>query len=217
MATKQKVRGGGAVMSTRREPPKGLDYFPTPPWATRALLDFLAPLEGATAWEPAAGKRHMADVLQEQFKQVWASDVFDYGVGDLVGSFIGEGPDVIGTPPGVVDWVITNPPFNCALEFAERALDVAADGVALLVRTAWLEGETRHDRLFMPHPPTWVLQFAERVPMHRGRWVPDGDTMTAYCWVIWIKGMTNTRLLWLPPGCRRRCSRHDDVKRFAER
>ena len=204
-------------MSTRRDPPKALDYFPTPPWATRALLEFLAPLDGATVWEPAAGKRHMADVLAEYFGQVWASDVHDYGIGDLLGSFIGEGPDVIKTPGGGVDWIITNPPFNGALEFAERALDVAADGVALLVRTAWLETEMRYERLFKPHPPTYVLQFAPRVPMHRGRWEPDGSTLTAYCWVVWIKGMTDTRLQWVPPDARRKFWRSDDVKRFAER
>ena len=28
-----------AVMASRREPPDSLDFFPTPPWATRALLD----------------------------------------------------------------------------------------------------------------------------------------------------------------------------------
>jgi hypothetical protein len=34
-----------------------------------------------SAWEPAAGEGHMAEVLMEYFQQVRASDVFDYGCG----------------------------------------------------------------------------------------------------------------------------------------
>jgi hypothetical protein len=32
------TKGFTAVMAQRREPPDSLDYFPTPPWATRALF-----------------------------------------------------------------------------------------------------------------------------------------------------------------------------------
>ena len=31
-----------AVMAQRKEPPDSLDFFPTPPWATRALCERLA-------------------------------------------------------------------------------------------------------------------------------------------------------------------------------
>jgi hypothetical protein len=47
-----------------------------------------------SVWEPAAGEGHMAEVLMEYFQQVRASDVFDYGCGYEVGSFVGRGPDV---------------------------------------------------------------------------------------------------------------------------
>jgi hypothetical protein len=51
--------GRSAVMADRREPADGLDYFPTPPWATRALfahvlLEFGVVAIGS-AWEPACG------------------------------------------------------------------------------------------------------------------------------------------------------------------
>ena len=57
-----------AVMQQRIEPPDSLDYFPTPPWAARALCEFLASpapegggedLRGQTCWEPAAGEFHL--------------------------------------------------------------------------------------------------------------------------------------------------------------
>lgn len=216
-----KPSGAGAVMASRREPPDSLDYFPTPPWATRALLRHVIG-EGRraeTCWEPACGEGHMAEVLRESFGAVLASDVHDYGHGKI-GSFVGTGLDVIPSPAETgwqePDWIITNPPFNLAVEFAERALREAVQGVALLVRTSWLEGGDRFQRLFSTRPPARVGQFCERVPMVKGRWDPKASTATSYCWVVWrTNGDGTTRLVWIPPGCRERLTRPDDVQRFA--
>jgi hypothetical protein len=68
-------------------------------------------------------------------------------IGSEVGSFVGCGPDVA-TVPSVPDWIITNPPFNLACEFALRAISIAHAGVALLVRSAWSEGGDRYRDLF---------------------------------------------------------------------
>lgn len=218
--TRAKARpaGGTAVMASRVEAPDALDYFPTPPWATRALLEFLGPIvdEDQIVWEPACGHGHMVDVLREFPWRVMASDVFAYTPGQQVGSFVGQGPDVM--PDFDVDWVITNPPFTLAEEFVLRALGIAEMGVAMLVRSVWLEGAGRYLRLFRPHPPVAVLQFCDRVPMVKGRWDPRASSATAYSWVIWRKGYTgHTRLAWVPPGANGRLWRSDDVARFAGR
>jgi hypothetical protein len=69
--------------------------------------------------------------------------------------------------------------------------------------------------LFGPNPPAVVAVFAERIPLHMGRWEPEGDTLTAYCWVVWRKGFEgNTRLFWIPPGQRKALSKDDDAARF---
>lgn len=83
-------------MAGRIEPPDALDYFPTPPFATRALCECVLGIDRArplssSVWEPAAGGSHMAEVLKEYFTTVHASDVHDYGCGYEVGSFIGQG------------------------------------------------------------------------------------------------------------------------------
>jgi len=88
--------GFTAVMARRRDPPDTLDFYPTPPWATRALLKFALwsfDSRDQTAWDPAAGEGHMAEVLRESFRQAHASDVHDYGCGYQVGSYIGQGAD----------------------------------------------------------------------------------------------------------------------------
>lgn len=213
--------GGLAVMQNRRTGLDSLDLFATPPWSTRALCEhILGPVSGCTVWEPAAGLGHMAEVLAEYFSLVIASDVHDYGRGHLIGSFVGEGADVVtlGELPEQPHWIITNPPFNLALEFAERAINLARRGAALLVRSTWLEGGERYRRLFSVHPPHTVAVFSERVPMVKGRWDPTASTATAYAWIVWRKSAAKdfqTRLVWIPPGCRTSLTRPDDVARFA--
>lgn len=211
--------GARSVMASRVEPWDGLDYFPTPPWATRALLSHVLSAENHTAasvWEPACGAGHMAEVLADHFGRVHASDVHDYGRGYPVGSFVGEGPDVAQCPFRP-DWIITNPPFNLASQFVARALREAERGVAMLVRTTWLEGTKRYRELFGPMPPDVVAMFSERVPMVKGRWDPHASTATAYAWVVWnSRQVRDTRLMWIPPGQRKSLEWHDDRQRFAD-
>lgn len=205
--------GGASVMQRRHEPPDSLDYFPTPPWATRALCEHVlwpSWIDGRSAWEPACGEGHMSEVLREYFLRVRASDVFSYGTGHTA-DFLD-----VGQPEVEADWIITNPPFKAAAEFALRGLDVARVGVALLVRSAWLEGSARYNTIFRPSPPTIIAQFSERVPMTKGRWDPEASTATAYCWVVWLKTAVwpGARFEWIPPGQRVALTKANDAARF---
>jgi hypothetical protein len=207
--------GSTAVMAQRREPPDALDHFPTPPWATRALFRHVLPSSGMdrveNAWEPACAEGMMAEIIAEFASgQVIASDVFDYGYGQTPHDFLRDEPLVRAA------WIITNPPFNLACEFTLRALDLASEGVAMLARTTWIESKGRYEKLFRDRPPTIYAPFVERVPMVKGRWDPTASTATSYAWFVWRKGEAgSSRVLWIPPGCRRELARPDDVARFA--
>lgn len=197
-----------AVMQRRAEPHDSLDDFPTPPWATRALCEWIfAPISRGTmaVREPAANRGHMVRPLSEYFAEVEASDVHDYGVGFPVRDYL------FPEPLGDVDWTITNPPFRLAEAFIARALATSRRGVAVIVRSAFLEGVGRHERLFGVTPPSDVLQFAERVVMHKGRLAPEGSTATAYCWLVWrpMDRPDATRFHWIAP-CRKRLERAED-------
>lgn len=199
-----------AVMQQRSEPHSSLDDFPTPPWATRALCDALsqaAPICCATCREPAANRGHMVRPLREYFDTVDASDIHDYGAGFAVRDYL------FGPAPELVDWTITNPPFRLAEPFIARALETSRHGVAVIVRSAFLEGVGRYNALFRFAPPSRVLQFSERVVMHRGRLSATGSTATAYCWLIWDmarpEGLGVTQFGWIGP-CRRRLERAGD-------
>jgi len=204
------INGARAVMGSRQEPDASLDYFPTPPWATRTLVEVVLPQVGINAkqlgyvWEPACGEGHMAEVLAE-YTDVSASDVFDYGYG-TVEDFLKSDLRT--------EWIISNPPFgDKATEFISRALTLSTN-VAMFLQLRYLEGISRYEAIFQRYPPTLCAFFVERVNLCKGRWDPDGTTATAYCWLVWISGKGPRPPFWIPPGQREALTRLYDRERF---
>lgn len=225
MSARAKKPGPSPIVQRRVLPTDSLDFFPTPPWATRAFVhEVLFPRGFASqrqsVWEPAAGEGHMAEPLREIFARVHASDVHDYGEGYAQGSFVGDkatfGFD-LAQCPFLPDWIISNPPFVKALEFLQRALDEAAHGVAFLLRLAWLESEERYTEIFSRRPPALIAQCVDRVPMIKGRYDPTASTTMAYAWFVWTRApASSTSFAWIPPGAPARWLRaHDLTPRFA--
>lgn len=193
-----------AVRAIRVSPKDDPDDFPTPPWAVRALCENVlwksSKAPSRSVWEPACGRGYMARTLGEYFASVHATDINDYGYGGVY-DFLSE--DCAYSKP---DWIITNPPFKHAEEFSIKGQAFARVGCAMLVRTSFLEGVGRHDRLFTKWRPTTIAQFSERVPMVKGRVDRNASTATSYCWVLWekVRGRTGiTDFTWIPP-CRKK-------------
>jgi hypothetical protein len=202
-------------MQQRKEAPDSLDHFPTPPWGTRALCEWLKsigePLDIQTCWECACAEGHMSRALMEYFGNVHSSDVHDYGYGEVA--------DFLWASSIEASWIVTNPPFRLAHQFITTALERSKHGVAMLTRIAFLEGQDRYDGtgpkgcgvgLFEPNPPSDVLVFTERLPMFKGKLKRSSSTATCYVWCIWRKGApAMTQLHWIAP-CRRRLERDAD-------
>ncbi len=197
---------------------RALDYYPTPPWATRALCEFLAAppiderLDLLTCWEPACGEGHMARPLAESFRDVRATDVHRYDDQHGICDFLVTGPCWSRT-----DWIVTNPPFAMAARFIDMALSEAVRGVAMFVRSAFTESEGRA-ALFADTPPAYVVQFTQRVVLLEQRLIranaPDpfnpahpergASSATSYCWLIWLRApdgtwTADTRHRWIGP------------------
>ena len=232
-----------AVMQQRAEPHDSLDYFPTPPWAARALCEFLQGelgevLGDMSCWEPACGEGHLARGLRDYFQMTDLSDIHDY-LGDgrcLQHDFLfGESPF-----PDSFDWIITNPPFRLGERFIDTALRQARRGVAMFVRSAFTESESRYRSLFADdaNPPAFVLQFVERVVLLKNRLIranaPDpfnldeqgapkkASSATSYCWLVWItddrwieEDTNDTRHRWLGTP-RFALEQHDDYPQYAD-
>lgn len=199
-----------AVMAQRVERKDSADDFPTPPWATRGLIEHILDnkreLATMSCLEPACGVGHMAKVLNEYFGEVHCYDAYEYGYAS-VRDFL-EYPYQANT----YDWVITNPPFRLAEEFVAQALNVARKGVAILARTVFLESVGRYEAIFRESPPTKFAQFSERVPMLKGRLDPKATTATGYAWLVWEQQASGfPRLMWVPP-CRKALEKDRDYE-----
>jgi len=220
MSAAQKTPGPGpvpagstAVMARRVEPHDSLDYFATPPWGARALVEHVTPeLRGAVIWEPAAGGGYMARGLADYAARVVCSDVHDYGDLDFALDFVGDFLWPSSAPPAGCEWIVTNPPFRLAQAFALRALETWRHmGLALLCRTQWAEGGDRWRDLFNPYPPGIEAVFVERLPINKGPPKEYAGTATSYSWFVWPLGASSgpTRRIWIPP-CRKMLERPGD-------
>lgn len=206
-----------AVLQQRHEARDSLDDFPTIPWATRAFmaeifLPMLADPWQKRCWEPACNRGYLARPLDEFFERVYCSDVHDYGWAgmqtqvDFLLPY--SGYDVLGGDDNP-DWIISNPPYVLGQEFILRALSIAKTGVAMLVRGSFTEGQTRYAELYARYPMAVKVDYAERLNLVKGCVDPDANRPTAYSWVVWKKGETDTRHRIIRP-CRAEYERASD-------
>jgi hypothetical protein len=176
---------------------EGPDFFPTPKWATFALIDNES-FKGSI-WECACGDGSMAQVLEETGCTVRSSDLYDRGYGEGGHDFL--------RPRWKADNIITNPPYNCAEGFVVSGVRQAKRKFALLLRLAFLEGANRANTIFSKMPPSRVWVFSERITFYPAGAKRQGTGTTAYAWFVWDKdALRQTELKWLKPGYKRKYS-----------
>lgn len=174
----------------------GPDFFPTPAWATFALMDnerFKGDI-----WECACGDGAMSRVFEAAGHRVRSTDLYDRGYGE-------PGHDFTTTTRSTAN-IVTNPPFNAAETFVAAGVKHATSKFALLLRLAFLEGANRANTIFSKHPPARVWVFSERITFYPAGAERKGSGTTAYAWFVWDKDATGTELKWFKPGYKARYS-----------
>jgi hypothetical protein len=144
------LNGGFKPTTKRFADLDGPDFYPTPRWATYALIES-EQFEG-DIWEPACGDGSMSEVLAESGNRIISSDLYDRGYGEV-------GIDYL-TAKRSISNVITNPPYNAAEGFVAESLRVTDRKFALLLRLAFLEGANRANTIFHKTPPSRVWAYA---------------------------------------------------------
>jgi hypothetical protein len=185
------LNGGFKPTTKRFADLDGPDFFPTPPWATFALIDN-EKFNGAI-WECACGDGTMSRVLEETGCAVLSSDLYDRGYGEVGLDFL--------TSTRCADNIVTNPPYNCAEGFVASGVKRARRKFALLLRLAFLESANRARTIFSECPPSRVWVFSERITFYPAGAKVNGTGTTAYAWYVWDKDAPDrTELKWLKPG-----------------
>lgn len=151
---------------------KERDLYETPEWATLALVPHIRIKPGMNVYEPAAGGGKMVAALVKAGFVVDADDIAD-------------GRDFLECERAEHSAIITNPPYEHAVEFICRALRLSIPTrglVAMLLRTDFDHAKTRQD-LFGDHPA-----FAKKVVLtKRIKWFEDsvGSPSFNHAWFIW--------------------------------
>jgi hypothetical protein len=185
------LNGGYKPTMKRFADLSGPDYFPTPAWATFALVDN-EKFEGEI-WEPACGDGSMSKVLETSGCPVVSTDLHDRGYGEPGHDFLDS--------TRMSDNIITNPPYNAAEVFVNAGVKRARRKFALLLRLAFLEGANRQRTIFESMAPSRVWIFSERITFYPASAVKKGSGTTAYAWFVWDRfAPSRTDLKWLKPG-----------------
>jgi hypothetical protein len=197
MDTTYHLNGGFKPTTKRFADLDGPDFFPTPSWATYALID--NEKFAGDIWECACGNGAMSRVLNQASENVSSSDLYNRGFGE-------SGIDFL-TSDRSADNIITNPPYNAAEGFVRSGMKLARSKFALLLRLAFLEGANRANTIFSVCPPSRVWVFSERITFYPAGAVQQGSGTTAYAWFVWDKAAPkNTELKWFKPGYKARYS-----------
>lgn len=162
---------------------KKSDFYETPYGLTRLFLD--AEDLPKNILEPACGDGAIVRVLQEYGKSVTA---FDKDVDFL-------------SWEGLVDAIVTNPPFSLAYEFIIKAKSVS-NKFCFLLPLSYLHGKKRFDDIWtdVVFPLSKVYVFT-RYPLLGEKLREDGKHRTGmmvYAWYVWEKEFTGEPVIkWL--------------------
>ncbi len=189
------LNGGFKPTTKRNADLDGPDFYPTPAWATHALIDNES-FRG-DIWECACGNGAMSNVLADTGNEIISTDLYRRGFGEA-------GVDFLRTSRKAPN-IVTNPPFHSAEAFVAQALGQASSKFALLLRLAFLEGANRANTIFHKRPPSRVWVFSERITFYPAGVTATGSGTTAYAWFVWDKAHSgSTELAWFKPGYKAR-------------
>lgn len=180
------------------------DSYPTPPFATRALLDLIKFEDGYTILEPCAGRGWMASELSRNNLNIKAFDLYEY---ENPLHEVSYGFDALETikfihPAAINTSMVTNPPFN--KDFPQKLIEACLqqtgiNRICILQRLTWMESKKRL-KLFTDHPLSIVAIFSCRFSCEEKYFEsnPIGG-MVSYAWYIWDKTDTSgiTEMKWI--------------------
>jgi hypothetical protein len=175
------MAGGKGKLNLAKTARTPLDYYPTPPEATRAL--WLAEREhiarhGARAWEPCGRGGAIARILQAAGLHVTASDI----VPDPANAVVAGDIFVFGEAPAPI--AITNPPFAHAGRIIDHLLGrLHVPYLALLLKTTFFSTDTAdrgHVARFATYRPSMRWDMTWRVDFTGG-----GNSTMNCSWFIW--------------------------------
>ncbi len=178
------------------------DYYATPAWCVRRLLEAVE-LPAGLWLEPCAGEGAIIRAVEEHAhgNVIWHAieareecipilDVISTCQTAVQGSFQAVPAD------SRYALVLTNPPYRSALQIVQHALKFAPI-VVMLLRLNWLASDKRVAWIRAHTPSVFVLP-------DRPSFVGEGGDATEYAWMAWGLGVPTVSILGSTPLAERR-------------
>lgn len=202
-------RGLGAAMaggrsSAAKAPRQPLDFYPTPPAVTRALIaaegDAIRNGHGVRVWEPCGRGGAIARELSATGFETVASDLVPDPANRVAAL------NLLDCRRRWADVAITNPPFALASQMIAQLLDtLATPYVALLLKSSFWHAEERTG-LFRRHRPTIRYDLTWR-PDFLGQGAPTMECS----WFVWDRARPAAEASWALLGRTGRVRGADDL------
>lgn len=184
-------------VNTADETRKDNDFYPTAPIATYALCKYGNVPKNIL--EPCAGRGNISIELERNGHIVTSHDLYSY---DNCHVKVTPGIDVFGEKISGIQGMVTNPPYfkGLPVKILQHSIN-NYDYSAILVRLTFLESKSRF-KLFKNQKPTQLIFFSDRLRFglfdHEPVELDDQlGGMIAYCWVIFDKTQTGTKVDWV--------------------
>lgn len=151
------------------------DAYNTPSWCVRRMTEAIHLPRGATYLEPCVGGGAIWHAVGKD------RDWILYDIDGHKSVPAAQHRNFLETelPWGKVDYIVTNPPYSLALEFAEHSLTMAHNTIMLL-RLSFLGSKRRSAFIAATKPDVYVLP---NRPSFTGR----GTDSCEYAWFHWHK------------------------------
>jgi hypothetical protein len=169
------------------------DYYATDPIAAEWLLKIEEIPKDKPIWECAAGEKHLSKVFEEHGYKVRSSDLI-VRIEDV------EQLDFLTSNETWDGTIITNPPYNQAVNFIQKAMESITEGnkVIMFLKVQFLEGKSRK-KLFEKYPPKTVWVSSSRITCAKNGdfeyMKANGGSAVAYAFYVWQKGYKGDTIL----------------------
>lgn len=169
------------------------DYYATDPIAAEWLLKIEEIPKDKPIWECAAGEKHLSKVFEEHGYKVRSSDL-------IVRTEDVEQLDFLTSNETWDGTIITNPPYNQAVNFIQKAMESITEGnkVIMFLKVQFLEGKSRK-KLFEKYPPKTVWVSSSRITCAKNGdfeyMKANGGSAVAYAFYVWQKGYKGDTIL----------------------
>lgn len=188
----------GASNHTKQEREKN-DFYATSPEAITHLIESGAEIP-QVIYEPACGNGCLSEILKVKYgRKVYSHDIIDRGYGEGVKDFF-QTKEL----PNDCNCILTNPPYSLATEFIIHAINLLEEGglCIMFLKTTFLEGKKRHEKLFSKCPPKVIYQFIQRIQCAKDaqftKMKEGGGSAVSHAWFIFQKGYSgDTTIKWI--------------------